>query len=147
MRLRCERMRMLTNISLCEFDPRAWCCCNIAVATRKLRAIQSRTSAVYSRRLDGVGLGCGAADGNARLRRQWRRDARRKGNVNGSSEQRKVGYFHQLPTAEREAAVVAAMQMRADARVEARVDIAEQQDYVKHKRAQASERQLAKLAA
>eukprot|EP00965_Chrysotila_dentata_P046299 1539101-Pleurochrysis_carterae.AAC.1 len=70
-----------------------------------------------------------------------------KGKVNGISEQRKVGYFHQLPTAERKAAVLAAMQMRADARVEARADIAEQQDYVKHERAQASERQLAKLAA
>eukprot|EP00965_Chrysotila_dentata_P153956 5088910-Pleurochrysis_carterae.AAC.1 len=53
--------------------------------------------------------------------------ARRKGKINGVSEQRAVGYFHTLPVAEQEAAVLVAMKMRADARVEARANLAEQQ--------------------
>eukprot|EP00965_Chrysotila_dentata_P011646 381329-Pleurochrysis_carterae.AAC.1 len=72
---------------------------------------------------------------------------RRTGKVNGIGEQRKIGYFHTLPTAEQEAAVLVAMAMRAEARIEARADICEQQDYVRHKRAQASKRQQAKLVA
>eukprot|EP00965_Chrysotila_dentata_P082042 2707551-Pleurochrysis_carterae.AAC.1 len=48
---------------------------------------------------------------------------------------------------EQRAAVQAAMEMRTNARVEARRDISKQQNYVKHKRKQASQRQLDKLAA
>eukprot|EP00965_Chrysotila_dentata_P232003 6198706-Pleurochrysis_carterae.AAC.1 len=48
---------------------------------------------------------------------------------------------------EQRTAVQAAMEMRANARVEARRDISEQQSYFKHKREQASQTQSDKLAA
>eukprot|EP00965_Chrysotila_dentata_P080922 2671122-Pleurochrysis_carterae.AAC.1 len=73
--------------------------------------------------------------------------ARRKSKQNGVSERRAVGFFHTLSPAEQEAAVLAGTQMRADARVEARADLAEQQEYLRHKREQASERQMTKLVA
>eukprot|EP00965_Chrysotila_dentata_P047999 1592107-Pleurochrysis_carterae.AAC.1 len=65
----------------------------------------------------------------------------------GVSERRAQGYFYTLPTVEQEAAVSSAMEMRANVRVEARADLAEQQEYHAHKRKQASQRQLQKLVA
>eukprot|EP00965_Chrysotila_dentata_P161792 5343796-Pleurochrysis_carterae.AAC.1 len=76
-------------------------------------------------------------DGDARTRR--------KGKKIGKAGQRDVGYFHTLPTAEQNAAVLAAMAMRAPVRVEARADLAEQHKYFAIKREQASQRQLDKL--
>eukprot|EP00965_Chrysotila_dentata_P185468 6123193-Pleurochrysis_carterae.AAC.1 len=66
---------------------------------------------------------------------------------NGKVERRTVGYFYSLPTLEQLADVLAAMEMRAAVRAEARADLAEQHDYFKHKRAQATERHQAKLIA
>eukprot|EP00965_Chrysotila_dentata_P084784 2798540-Pleurochrysis_carterae.AAC.2 len=72
---------------------------------------------------------------------------RRKGKKNGKTEQRELGYFHTLPTGEQNAAVLAAIAMRAAVRVEARADLAEQQECFALMREQASQRQLKKLVA
>eukprot|EP00965_Chrysotila_dentata_P232286 6198872-Pleurochrysis_carterae.AAC.1 len=53
----------------------------------------------------------------------------RKGKHGAGDERRAVGHFHTLPRAEQEAAVRAAMRMRAGAREEARRDLSEQQAY------------------
>eukprot|EP00965_Chrysotila_dentata_P174197 5750071-Pleurochrysis_carterae.AAC.1 len=49
--------------------------------------------------------------------------ARRKRKINGMSEQRAVEYFHTLPVAEQEAAVLVAMKMRAQTRASRREQI------------------------
>eukprot|EP00965_Chrysotila_dentata_P024088 798432-Pleurochrysis_carterae.AAC.1 len=66
--------------------------------------------------------------------------AHRTGKRNGKVELRTVSYFYSLPTLEQHAAVLAAMEIRAAVCAEARANLAEQHDYFKHKRAQASER-------
>eukprot|EP00965_Chrysotila_dentata_P149445 4935494-Pleurochrysis_carterae.AAC.7 len=78
-------------------------------------------------------------EGDARLRR--------KGQVNGKAERRDVGYFHTLPVAEQNDAVLAAIEMRAAVRVEAHADLAEQHEYFALKREQVPQRQLEKLTA
>eukprot|EP00965_Chrysotila_dentata_P171851 5671467-Pleurochrysis_carterae.AAC.1 len=57
-------------------------------------------------------------EGDVRTRQKYKKD--------GKAEQRDVGYFNTLPTAKQNAAVLAAMAMRAAVRVEARADLAEQ---------------------
>eukprot|EP00965_Chrysotila_dentata_P029869 993923-Pleurochrysis_carterae.AAC.1 len=73
--------------------------------------------------------------------------SRRQGKDGVLRKMRAVGYFHSLPQAEQMAVVRAGMEMRANARVEARRDIAEQQAYSQHKREQVSQKQIDKLVA
>eukprot|EP00965_Chrysotila_dentata_P189343 6173265-Pleurochrysis_carterae.AAC.1 len=65
----------------------------------------------------------------------------------GVCERPTQGYFYTLPTVEQEAVVLSAMEMRANVRVVAQANLAEQQEYHAHQRKQASQRQLKKLVA
>eukprot|EP00965_Chrysotila_dentata_P191824 6174776-Pleurochrysis_carterae.AAC.2 len=57
--------------------------------------------------------------------------AHRTGKKNGEVERRTVSYFYVLPTLEQHAALLAATEMRAAVRAEARADLAEQHYYLK----------------
>eukprot|EP00965_Chrysotila_dentata_P162013 5349964-Pleurochrysis_carterae.AAC.1 len=117
--LKFTSLRKHISILFCEFNPRAWCSCNVFVATGKFgryEHVLSKFCGVSVKSASGVAQQMGGET----LIDDCDEATRYKGKVDGISEHRKVGYFHQLPTAKRERAVLAVMQVRADASVEAR---------------------------